>query len=149
AGLGQVLDWGAVEVRGHDPHAFAVAPVKLAAFLLEVHLFRRVGAAWRDNDPAVPPIEVGALDRAIIEAGDAHVGPVDMPRRHIHGDAVRETAIADDGLFLGPVGVPRVNEAGVEFENEQSGGAGRAGGRLCSSGLDYGHGFTSLALRSS
>src|SRR5262249_12409340 len=146
AGLDQRFDLRAVEVRAHHAHALAVAPVELAAFLLEVHLFRRVGAAWRHDDLAVPAVEVSALDRAVIEAGDAHVGPVDMPRRHIHGDAVGETAIGDDGLAVGAVGIHRVNAVAAQFKNEQPGGTGRTRGSLCSRGLDYGHGFTLLGL---
>jgi hypothetical protein len=48
----------------------------------------------------------------------AHVGPIDVTRRHIHGDAVGETAIGDDGLAVGAIRIHRMNAAGVQLENE-------------------------------
>jgi hypothetical protein len=30
------------------------------------------------DDPAITAVDVGPLDRAIVEVGDAHVGPIDM-----------------------------------------------------------------------
>ena len=110
----------AVEVCAHHAHALAVAPIELAACLIEVDLFRRVSDALRDNDPAIPAVEVGALDRAVVEVGNTHVGPIDMTRLRIHDDAVGQMAIGDDGLFVGPVRIHRVDAAGVEFENEQA-----------------------------
>ena len=125
SGLDQRLDLGAVQVRAHHAHTLAVAPIEFVIFLCEMELFRRVGDALRDDDLAIAAVEVGALDRAVVEAGDAHIGPVDMTGLNVHDDAVGKAAIADDGLFLGPVGIHRVNETGVQFENEQSAGAGR------------------------
>ena len=89
-------------------------------------LLRRVGDALRDDDLAVPAVEVGALDRAVVEVGDAHVGPIDMTRLRIHDDAVGKVAIGDDGLAVGAVGIHRVNAVAAQFENEQSASAGRA-----------------------
>src|SRR5689334_13013776 len=43
SGLHQCLDLGAVEIRAHDPHAFAVGPIELAAPLIEMDLLRREG----------------------------------------------------------------------------------------------------------
>jgi hypothetical protein len=48
--------------RTHYPHALAVAPIEFAAVLIEVDLFRRVRDALRDNDSAIPTIEVDPLD---------------------------------------------------------------------------------------
>src|SRR6202040_2398118 len=62
AGLDQRFDVRAVEVRAHHPHALAVAPIEFAAVLIEVDLFRRVCDALRDNDSAIPAIEVRPLD---------------------------------------------------------------------------------------
>src|SRR6185295_17166918 len=67
AGLDQRFDLRAVEVRAHHPHALAVAPIELAAVLLEVDLFWRVRDALRDDDPALPAVEIGALDRTVVE----------------------------------------------------------------------------------
>ena len=120
AGLDQRFDLRAVEVRAHHAHALAVAPIELAAVLIEVDLFRRVGDALRDDDPAVPAVEVGALDRAVVEVGDAHVGPIDMTGLRIHDDAVGEMAIRDDGLAVGAVRIHRVNAVAAQFENEQA-----------------------------
>src|SRR5215469_13963628 len=120
ARLDQRLDVRAVEIAAHDPHPFAVAPIELPVLLIEMHLLRRVCAAFRDDDSAIAAVEVGALNRAVIDGGIAHVGPIDVTRRYIHGDAVGETGIRDDGLFVGPVWVHRVNEAGVQFENKQA-----------------------------
>ena len=103
----------AVEIRAHHPHALAVAPIELAVFLIEVHLLRRVRNALRDDDPAIPAIDIGALDRAVVEVGDAHVGPINMARFHIHDDAVGPMAIADDGRSVGPVRFHRVDAASV------------------------------------
>src|SRR5262249_11884392 len=93
AGPDQRFNLRAVEVRAHHAHALAVAPIELAAVLIEVDLLRRVRDALRDNDLAVAAVEVGALDRAVVEVGDAHIGPVDMTGLHIDDDAVGQTAI--------------------------------------------------------
>src|SRR5207237_9080664 len=42
AGLDQGFDLRPVEVRAHHAHALAVAPIELAAVLIEVDLLRRV-----------------------------------------------------------------------------------------------------------
>ena len=109
AGLDQRLDLRTVEVRAHHAHALAVAPVEFAVLLIEVDLLRRVGDALRDDDLAIPAVEVGALDRAVVERGNAHVGPIDVTSLHIHDDAVGEAAILDDDLAVGTIGIHRVN----------------------------------------
>ena len=83
SGLDQRLDLRAVEIRAHHAHPFAIAPVELAVLLIEMELLRRERAALGDDDLAIPAVEVGALDRAVVPAGNAHVGPVDVARlRH-------------------------------------------------------------------
>jgi hypothetical protein len=42
----------------------------------------------RDDDPAISNVEVGALDRAVVEVGDTHVGPIDVTRVRIYDDAI-------------------------------------------------------------
>src|SRR5262249_7412426 len=118
AGLDQRFHLRAVEVRAHHAHALAVAPIELARVLLEMDLLRREGAALRDDGPAVPTVEVGALDRAVIEVGHAHVGPINMTRLDIHADAVGKAAIGDNGLAVRAVGVHRVNAVAAQFEDK-------------------------------
>ena len=120
AGLDQRFDLRAVEVRAHHPHALAVAPIEFAAVLIEVDLLRRVRDALRDDDHAVPAVEIGALDRTVVEVGNAHVGPVDVTGLRIHDDAVGKTAIGDNGFAVGAVGIHRVNAVAAQFENEQA-----------------------------
>src|SRR6202040_1431504 len=71
------LDVRAVEVRAHDTHPFAIAPIQLAILLVELELFGRERPTLRDDGLAIPPVEIGALDGAVVPAGDTHVGPVD------------------------------------------------------------------------
>src|ERR1700689_2964099 len=76
-GLDKRLQPRAVEVAAHHTHALAIAPIELAAFLIENDLLRCMGDSLGDDDLAVLTVDVGALDRAVIQAGDTHVGPVD------------------------------------------------------------------------
>src|SRR5262249_13689676 len=126
AGFDQRFDLRAVEIRAHHAHALAVAPIELAVRLIEMELFRCVGDALWDDDPAIPAVEVGALDRAVVEVGDTHVGSKELTSLHIHADAVGEAAIGDDGLAVGTIGIHRVDAVRVQFENEQAAGAGDA-----------------------
>jgi hypothetical protein len=118
AGLDQRFDLRAVEVRAHHSHALAVAPIELAVFLIEVDLLWRMRDPLRNDDLAVLAVDVGALDRAVIEVGDTHVGPIDMASLRIHDDAVGEVAIGDDGRAVGAVGIHRVNAVAAQFEDE-------------------------------
>ena len=91
AGLDERFNLRAVEIRAHDAHPFAVAPVELAVLLIELDLLRRERGAPRNDDPAILSVEIGALDGAIVCAGTgAHVGPVDMAGSDIDRDAVRQ-----------------------------------------------------------
>ena len=63
-----------------------------------------MGNALWDNHPAIAAVEIGALDRAIVEIGHAHVGPIDMASLRIHGDSVRQMATGNDGLLSDPSG---------------------------------------------
>src|SRR5258708_39609430 len=118
AGLDQRFNLRAVEVRTHYPHALPVAPIELTAVLIELDLFRRVRDALRDNDPAIPAVEVGPLDRTVVEVGHAHVGPINMTCLRIHDDAVGEMAIGNNGLAIGAVDIHRVNAVAPQFEKE-------------------------------
>ena len=127
AGLDERLDLRSVEIRAHHAHSFAVAPVELAVLLIELDLFRRERAALWNDHSAITAVDVGALDGAIVCAGTgAHVRPVDMAGRDIDRDAIRKTAIGDDDLPVGAVGIHRMNAAGAQLEHEKAAGGGFA-----------------------
>src|SRR5262249_47817408 len=90
----------------------------------------------------VPTVEVGALDRTVVERGHAHVGPIDVTGLDIHGDAVGQATIGDDGLAVGAIGIHRVNAASAQLENEQSARAGDAQRVLRFGGFEDGHGLS-------
>jgi hypothetical protein len=83
-----------------------------------VNLLRRVGNALGDDDPPVAAIEVRTLDRAVIEMGDAHIGPIYMARSHIHDDAIGEVAIRDNNFVFGAVRIHGVNAVAAQLEEE-------------------------------
>src|SRR3954469_1418555 len=85
--LDERLQLRAVEIAAHDAHTLAVAPIELAAFLIEDDLLRRVGLSLCDDYLAVVAVDVGALDGSIIQVWDAHIGPVDMASLNIDDDA--------------------------------------------------------------
>jgi hypothetical protein len=117
ARLDERFDERAVEVRAHDAHPLAVAPVELAVLLIELDLLRRVRAAGRDDDPAIASVEIGALDRAVIRRGtEAHVRPVDMAGLDVDRDAIREMTVGDDDLPVGAVRPHRVDAAAAHLE---------------------------------
>ena len=117
----------AIEIAAHDAHALAVAPIELAAFLIEDDLLRSVGIALCDDCRAVPAIDVSALDGSVIRVGDSHIGPVDMASLGIDDDAVRQVTIRHDGLAVGTVGVHRVNTVGINLKDKQTRGDGTGG----------------------
>ena len=118
--LDERLQLRAVEIAAHDAHTLAVAPIELAAFLIEDDLLRSVGVSLCDDCLAVLAVDVGALDRAVIQARDAHIGPVDMASLSIDDDAVGQMAIRHDGLAVGTVRIHGVNAAGVQLKNKQT-----------------------------
>src|SRR5277367_2750957 len=129
ARLDQRFDQRAVEVRAHDAHPLAVAPVQLAVLLIEMHLLWSVRAADRDDGPAIAAVEICALDRAVVGRDtEAHVGPVEMAGLDVDRDAVRKTTVGDDDLPLGAVGPHRVDAAGAHLEDEQTADRGLAVG---------------------
>ncbi len=127
ARLDQRFDQRAVEVRAHDAHPLAVAPVELAVLLIELKLLRRVCAARRDDDPAIASVEIGALDRAVIRRDtEAHVCPVEMAGLDVDRDAVRHMAAVDDDLLVGAVRPHRVDAALAKVQRRSPGFAGVA-----------------------
>lgn len=72
----------------------------------------------RNDDLAVLSVDVGTLDRAVVRARNAHVGPVDVTSLGIDHDAIGKSAIGHDRLFVGAVRVHRVDAASVQLEYE-------------------------------
>src|SRR6202030_740378 len=108
------------KIAAHDAHTLAVALIELAAFLIEDDLLRSMGSSLRDDYLAVLAVDVGALDRPVIQVRDAHVGPVDMASLGIDDDAVGQMAIRHDGLAVGAVRIHRVNAVGVNLKDKQT-----------------------------
>ena len=81
-------------------------------------MFRRVGGSFWNDDLAILAVEVGAFDRAVVQAWNTHIGPVDVTGLGVHGNAVGQPAIGHDGLFVGPVCVHRMNTTSVQLKNE-------------------------------
>jgi hypothetical protein len=75
--------------------------------------------ALRDNDPTIAAIQIGPLDRAIIEVGDTHIGPIEITSLGIHNDAVGQMTIGNDGILVRSIGIHHMNAARVYFENEE------------------------------
>src|SRR4029077_1859294 len=121
-------DVRAIDVGAHYTHPFAIAPIQLAMLLVELELFGRERAPLRNDGLAIPPVEIGAFDGAVVQVGNAHVGPVDVPGFDVYRDAVGDPAIGDDDLAVGAVRVHREHPVAAGFENEQAAGRGPADG---------------------
>src|SRR6185312_5304422 len=79
-GFNQRFNLRTIEIGAHDAHTLAIAPIELAALLIENDLLRRVSDSLRDDHLAVLAVDVGALDGTVVQVGNTHVGPVDMAR---------------------------------------------------------------------
>src|SRR5262249_35640422 len=88
AGLHEHLDVGPVEVCAHHAHPLAIGPIELVVLAIELQLLRGEGAAFGHDRPAIRAVEIGALDRAVVAARHAHIGPVDVSAFRIHRDTV-------------------------------------------------------------
>src|SRR3954468_1170115 len=88
AGVDKCLDVGTIQVGTHDPHAFAIAPIKLPVLLIELQLLGSEGAARRNNVGKISSVKIGTLDRAIVGGGNAHVGPVEVSSGSVHNNAI-------------------------------------------------------------
>src|ERR1700720_57068 len=66
AGFDERLRPRAVEIAAHDAHTFAVAPIELAALLIENDLLRSVGFSLWDDCLAVRAVDIGAFDRSVV-----------------------------------------------------------------------------------
>src|SRR5262249_21853068 len=65
-GLHESLYVRPVEVAAHDPHAFPVTPVQLAACGVEMKLLGGVGSSAGNDGGAVSSIEVHTFDRTVV-----------------------------------------------------------------------------------
>jgi hypothetical protein len=119
-GLDERLQLRAVEIVAHHAHALTVAPIELAAFLIEDDLFRSVGVSLCDDCLAVLAVDVGALNGPIVQIWDAHLGPVDMADLDIDDDAIGQLAIRHDGPAAGTVDIHGVNAAGIQLKDKQA-----------------------------
>src|SRR5882672_5872507 len=120
AGFDERLQPRAVEIAAHDAHTFAVAPIELAALLIENDLLRSVGFSLWNDCLAILAIDVGALDGPVIQTWDAHVGPVNMASLSVDDDAVGQMTIRHDGRAVGTVRIHGVNAAGVQLKDKQT-----------------------------
>jgi hypothetical protein len=116
------------EIDAHHAHPLAIAPIQLAVLLIEVDLLWRKSCALRNDDLPILSVDVDALDRAVVQVGDPHVGPVDVTGFDVHHDTIGKSAIGHDCLFVGPVRVHRMNTTSVQLENEQATGLAFAAG---------------------
>ena len=105
AGVDQSFDVRTIQICAHHAHSFAIAPVKLAALLLQVELLRRERLAFANNGYAILAIEIDALDRTIVLARNAHVGPVNVSGFKIDDDAIRDSGSADNDFSIGSIGI--------------------------------------------
>src|SRR4029077_10781500 len=127
----QGFDLRTIQVRAHDAHAFAIAPVKFAALLFEMELLWREGLAFANNGYAILTVEIDALDRTIVLARNAHVGPVNVSGFNIDDDAIRDSSSADNDFSIRLVGISRVNPAAACFQKKQSASRCFAAGFAC------------------
>src|SRR4029077_1297104 len=102
-------DVRAIDVGAHYTHPFAIAPIQLAVLPIELELFGRERAPLRNDHLAIPPVEIGAFDGAVVPVGNAHVGPVDVPGFDVYRNAVGEPAIGNKDLGARAVGIYRKN----------------------------------------
>src|SRR6266404_9066598 len=116
AGVDQSLNVRTIQVRAHHAHSLAVAPVKFAAFLLEMDLLWCECLAFANDGYAILTVEIGALDRTVVLVRHAHVGPVNVSGFKIDDDAIRGSSTADNDFSIRPIGVSRMNPATTCFK---------------------------------
>src|SRR6516162_8543038 len=65
----EVFNFRAIEIAAHDAHSLSVAPVEFAILLIEMNLLGRERGALRNDDFSILAIDVGALDRPVVQVG--------------------------------------------------------------------------------
>src|SRR5580698_6718950 len=122
AGINEGFNLRAIEVRSHNPHTFAIAPIKLPALLIELKLLGSESAARWNNVGSIATVKIRALDRAVIGGGYAHIGPIEVATFNIHNDAVwKSLSLTHDDLEVGTVRVGGKYLATTSTEKEQAG----------------------------
>src|SRR4051812_37058103 len=87
--------------------------------------------AFANNGYAILAVEIGALDRTVVLARNAHVGPVNVSGFNIDDDAIRDSSSADNDFSVRSIGVSRMNPAAACFEIKQSASRCFAAGCTC------------------
>jgi hypothetical protein len=101
---------------------------KASALRFELQLLGRERAALANDRLAIPSVEVGSLDGAVVRRGVAHVGPVDVSRPDIDRDAIGVSAFGNDDLAVGAVRIQRNDTVVAEVEKEQAADYGTVAG---------------------
>jgi len=83
-------------------------------------LLSREGLAFANDGYAILTIEVCALNRTVVLARNAHVGPVNVSGFNIDNDAVWDSSSADNDFSIRPIGVSRMNPAAACFKEKQA-----------------------------
>src|SRR3984957_11816876 len=120
ARIDEGLEVRTIKVDAHHAHAFTVAPIELAVFLIELDLLRSERAAFGNNHLTIVSVKVGPLDGAIVEIKNSHIGPVDMVGCSIDRYPVRVAAIGYDDLPVAPLRGHRVDATATQLKHEQS-----------------------------
>ena len=81
-----------------------------------MELLRRECLAFANDGYAILTVEIDALDRTIVLARNAHVGPVNVSGFKIDDDAIRDSSSADNDFSVRSVGVSRMNPAAACFK---------------------------------
>src|SRR5437868_3399308 len=83
-------------------------------------LLRRECPAFANDGYAILTNQIGALNRTIVLARDAHVGPVDVSGLDIDNHAIWHSASTENDFSIRPIGVNRMNPAAACFKEEQA-----------------------------
>ena len=120
AGLDKRLDQRTVEITAHHAHSLTIAPDELTVSLIELDLLWRERDSAGNDDATILPVDVGALDRAVVHArSGTHVRPIDVAARNIDHYAIRKMAFGDDNLPVGAIWSHRIDAIAAQLENEQ------------------------------
>jgi hypothetical protein len=80
-----------------------------------------VSFALGNNGLTVLSVEVCPFDRAIVQAWDAHIRPVDVAGFDIDDDPIGMPAAGHDGLPVGAIRVHRMNAPSIQLEDKETG----------------------------
>src|SRR5207245_10402907 len=94
-------------------------PIKFAALFVQMEFVLCECLAFADDGYAILAVEIGALDRTIVHARNAHVGPVNVSGFNIDDDAIRDSSSAENDISVRPVGVSRMNPDAARFAKDE------------------------------